>query len=171
MTDDDKAAFRKMAGHFKNSNLRISDKNMWSISRLRAHLKQRRATDDPCRVLILDYLQQANFGGRPDRRDLEISRYTDGLKELALEFQLTIIVLSQLNKSGDASDGPTISNLKDSSGMENASSVVILLEQDLLNDDPGSEYRGSTIRIPKNRIGGTGSYKARFLKRSARFEM
>jgi replicative DNA helicase len=170
MSDEDKETFRKMAAHFKKSNLRISDKNFWSLSRLRSHLKNRRAIGDSCRVIIVDYVQMANMGGRPDRRDLEISRYIDGLKELALEFKLTIVMLSQMNKSGDAG-GSTISSLKDSSGFENNSSVVILLEQDLLNDDPESEYRESVLKIAKNRIGATGSYKIRFLKRSARFEM
>ncbi len=169
MSDEDKEAFRKMATRFKNSNLRISDKNFWSLSRLRAHLKNRRAIGDSCRVVLIDYLQMANLGGRPDRRDLEISRYIDGLKELALEFQLTVVILSQMNKSGD-NGGNTISSLKDSSGFENNSSVVLLLEQDLLNDSVESEHRESVAKIVKNRIGSTGSYKIKFLKRSARFE-
>jgi replicative DNA helicase len=122
-------------------------------------------------MLCIDYLQIMNFTGtQGDRRDLAIGKITSGLKGLAIEFGLTIVLLSQLNRAmdRDGSSAPAIGNLRDSSGQENDSDIVLLLSQKM-DEAPEDDYRASSIIIAKNRNGSVGSFPARFHMPTASF--
>jgi replicative DNA helicase len=172
ITEEQNAAIRKMASVFGKANFRIDDKNSWSIPKLRSYLKTRRSAGDPLRMLCIDYLQIANFSGsaNSERRDLAIGKVTSGLKGLAIEFGLTIVLLSQLNRAmdRDGSSAPAIGNLRDSSGQENDSDIVLLLSQKM-DEAPEDDYRASSIIIAKNRNGSVGSFNARFHMPTASF--
>jgi replicative DNA helicase len=171
ITEDQNAAIRKMATIFGKANFRIDDKNSWSIPKLRSYLKTRRSSGDPLRMLCIDYLQIMNFTGtQGDRRDLAIGKITSGLKGLAIEFGLTIVLLSQLNRAmdRDGSSAPAIGNLRDSSGQENDSDIVLLLSQKM-DEAPEDDYRASSIIVAKNRNGSVGTFSARFHMPTASF--
>lgn len=76
-----------------------------------------------------------------------ITYHTDQLKALATEFDIPVIVMSQLNRETEkqSSDLPMLANLRSSGSIEQDSDVVIFLFN--------SEERGFGIYVPKNRQG------------------
>ena len=49
-------------------------------------------------LLVVDYLQLMNAGGRYENRNLEIGAITRGLKQLAKELEVPVVTLSQLSR-------------------------------------------------------------------------
>lgn len=96
--------------------------------------------------MYIDYLQIFEIKG--DNRNLEIGKITRTLKKLAKDLQISIILLSQLNRSletrGD--QDPKLSDLRDSGSIEQDADIVLMLGRDL-------EYEPETMKvfIRKNR--------------------
>lgn len=80
-------------------------------------------------LLIIDYLQLMNPDEREKRRDLEIASITRELKTIASEFDVPVLLLSQLNREGvKGEDGePQLWHLRDSGAIEQDADVVIFL--------------------------------------------
>jgi replicative DNA helicase len=124
------------------------------------------------KLVALDYIQIASMTGGNDRRDLDLGKLTRGFKGLCLEFGISCIILSQLNRSADREGGrdPQIGDLRDSQSMEADSDVILLLNQNLMKDsDDDPEYRDASVSLVKNRCGGTGKFDCRFHKKTASF--
>ena len=104
-------------------------------------------------------------------RMTEISK---GMKELAKELDITVIALSQLNRSPDARTGgePLLSDLRDSGSVEQDSDQVILLynpdyqdkSKEKANHDGGCDTL--MAKIAKNRIGGIGQIQFDYYKQT-----
>jgi replicative DNA helicase len=80
-------------------------------------------------LLIIDYLQLMNPDEPEKRRDLEIASITKALKDIASEFDVPVLLLSQLNReSVKTEDGePQLWHLRDSGAIEQDADVVMFL--------------------------------------------
>lgn len=79
-----------------------------------------------CDVVIVDYLQL--MVGDGDNRNQELDRISNGLKAMAGEFDVWVIVLSQLSREADKRHGaPVMTDLRDSGAIEAAADVIGLL--------------------------------------------
>lgn len=78
-------------------------------------------------VVVVDYLQlMAGAGG--DNRNQELDRISNGLKALAGEFDVWVVVLSQMTREADKRHGPPVmTDLRDSGAIEAAADVIALL--------------------------------------------
>lgn len=115
-------------------------------------------------VVIIDYLQLVTPKGGKTRYE-EVTRISRGLKGLALQQNIPVICLSQLNR-GSALDRPKISDLRDSGAIEQDADAVMLL---YLSDRADvTENRPSTLEvsIAKNRYGGIGTVELDFYMKS-----
>ena len=92
--------------------------------RAKAHAVKRRGL----KLLVLDYLQLCSGAGE-DNRNGEIETITKGLKALAKELDIAVIVLSQLNRKVDERPGnrPQLSDLRDSGAIEQDADCVLFL--------------------------------------------
>lgn len=117
-------------------------------------------------VLIVDYLQLCAAGGRHDNRHHQIEAISRGLKTLAKELGITVIVLSQLNR-GAAEREPELADLKESGAIEEDADAVLLLHP------MGSEADGAQLmlaKIAKNRAGKRGRIALSFYGGTQRWE-
>lgn len=95
------------------------------------HLKnkaRRLYYDKGIRLLIIDYLQLMD--GEGFNREQEIAGITRGLKGLAKELNIPIIVLSQLSRKCEDRGGdkrPALSDLRESGAIEQDADIVIFL--------------------------------------------
>jgi replicative DNA helicase len=157
----------------------IDDTPGLSITELRAKARRMKSQQD-IQLIVIDYLQLLRSTSRraQDNRQLEISEISGGIKALAKELNLPIIVIAQLNRQPDtrAKEGgrPRLSDLRESGSIEQDADVVGLLvrpEYYETDEDAKQEKAGEAeLIIAKQRNGPTGDVPLTFLKEYTRFE-
>lgn len=168
------------AGKLANAPLYIDDSSGLSILQLRA--KARRMYQQyGIKLFVIDYLQLLNSTSRrAENRQQEIADISNGVKALAKELDVPVIVLAQLNREleKDRSRKPRLSDLRESGSIEQDADLVGLLykpssgEED---DGAGSavqeqEALAVNLFIAKQRNGPTGDVPLTFVKSYTRFE-
>jgi len=83
------------------------------------------------KVIMVDYLQLMQDTGRHESRRLEVTNLIRGLKELAKEFGIVMIVISSLSRGGDHSEmsRPTMSMLRESGDIEYCADCIVFLNK------------------------------------------
>jgi replicative DNA helicase len=157
----------------------IDDTPGLTITELRAKARRMKSQHD-IRLIIVDYLQLLRSTTRraQDNRQLEISEISGGIKALAKELNLPIIVIAQLNRQPDAraqqGGRPRLSDLRESGSIEQDADLVGLLvraEYYETDEDAKQEKAGEAeLIIAKQRNGPTGDVPLTFLKEFTRFE-
>lgn len=123
------------------------------------------------KIVIVDYLQLMPDAGKPESRQVAVSRNIDGLKLLAREYGISVIALAQLNrKSTERMDGvPRISDLRESGAIEQSADTVILIHRPD-QEEPESPRAGEAdLILAKQRNGPTGIAVCVFQGHYARF--
>ncbi len=111
-----------------------------------------------------------------DNRQLEISEISAGIKGLAKELKIPIIVVAQLNRQPEQRSGgkPRLSDLRESGSIEqDADLVALLVRPELYEEDEEArvEKAGEAeLIIAKQRNGPVGEIPLTFLKEFTRFE-
>jgi len=140
-----------------------------AISILEARAKARRLhLQRPLDLIIVDYLQLMKGATRKvERRDLEISEISSGLKALAKELNVPIIALSQISRSIDKRDNkrPVLSDLRESGSIEQDADIVMFVNRDKENPDDGR----AELFIEKHRNGALGTIELAFINRYTLF--
>lgn len=91
-------------------------------------------------LLVIDYLQLMRTFGRVESRQQEVAGYSAGLKALAGELNIPVVVLCQLNRNpeGRTDFRPRPSDLRESGTLEQDADVVMLLHRPEMYFRPGS---------------------------------
>ncbi|MEN7529317.1 replicative DNA helicase [Cupriavidus sp. DL-D2] len=119
-------------------------------TKAKAH-KRRHGLD----LVIVDYLGLMS-GGEEKMRSQQIGAYSRGLKSLAKELNVPVVVLSQLSrKNEDRPDRrPMLSDLRDSGDIESDADVVLFVHRPEMYDPNNDELKGyAEVLIRKNRNG------------------
>jgi replicative DNA helicase len=167
------------AGKLANAPLYIDDSAGLSILQLRA--KARRMYQQyGVKLIVIDYLQLLNASSaRVENRQQEVAQISNGVKSLAKELNIPVIVLSQLNREleKDKSRKPRLSDLRESGAIEqDADLIALLYKPDEGKDDddgaPSAEHDALPVNllIAKQRNGPTGDVNLTFFKGFTRFE-
>jgi len=165
------------AGKLANAPLFLDDSSGLSILQLRA--KARRMFQQyGIKLFVIDYLQLIHSTSRrAENRQQEIADISSGIKALAKELNVPVIVLSQLNREVEREKGrtPRLSDLRESGAIEQDADVVGLLYRPTKNEDdePSSESDSEAINllIAKQRNGPANEdVHLTFLKSYTRFE-
>ncbi|MDQ6631339.1 MAG: replicative DNA helicase [Verrucomicrobiota bacterium] len=164
------------AGKLASAPLFIDDSSGLSILQLRAKAR-RMAQQYGIKLFVIDYLQLLNSTSRrADNRQQEIADISNGVKALAKELKVPVIVLSQLNREleKDKNRKPRLSDLRESGSIEQDADLVGLLYKPSSSDDEESNQEQDAIPInlliAKQRNGPTGDVHLTFLKSFTRFE-
>ncbi len=168
------------ASKLAESKIFIDDTAGLSILELRAKAR-RLKSQHGIEAIFIDYLQLLRSTSRraQDNRQIEIAEISSGLKALAKELDIPIVVLAQLNRnpeqrSGDSKGRPRLSDLRESGSIEQDADVVGLLVREEYYADSDEEKKESegkaTLIIAKQRNGPVGDVPLTFLKQFTRFE-
>lgn len=137
-----------------------------TVERVRSRITELKAKED-IQVAIFDYLQLLESTDQRANRAQELDRGSRQLKHCADDLGIPVIALSQLRRGIEHRDShiPTLADLRDSGGIEQAADVVAgLLNEDYyhLFDDPQSTYKPKGllgVYVLKDRL-GSGAGKA-----------
>jgi replicative DNA helicase len=161
------------AGILSESPIYIDDSASLSAMEIRAKAR-RLKLDKNIGLVIIDYLQLMQGRSNAERRDLEISEISRGLKALAKELGLPVLALSQLNRMLEqrTDKRPRLSDLRESGALEQDADVVAFIYRDeVYNKEEDNPNRGlAEILLSKQRNGPTGDIKLSFLNSFTRFE-
>jgi replicative DNA helicase len=167
------------AGKLAGSPLFIDDSSGLSILQLRA--KARRMHQQyQIKLFVIDYLQLLHSTARrAENRQQEIADISSGIKALAKELNVPIIVLSQLNRELEREKNrkPRMSDLRESGAIEQDADLVGLLYKPNADDEENAAGASGTeeaapvnLLIAKQRNGPTGDVNLTFLRSYTRFE-
>jgi replicative DNA helicase len=148
---------RMVAGDMREWPLYLDDSSFLSINQLRG--KARRMKDRyGIEMLVIDYLQllRSESAQAKDNRQNEVAEISRGIKALAKELEIPIIILAQLNRrseeAGKGRNEPALHNLRESGAIEQDADVVLLLHrQEAEKDEDGNERQVGPV-IPYNLI-------------------
>lgn len=113
-------------------------------------------------VLAIDYLQLLTSTLKNKTTNDEIGEISKGLKALALELNIPIVVLSQLNREVErrTDKEPVLSDLRDSGNIEQDLDVAVLMWT--ASEEEGSESRLVGWKVAKHRGGKKGTFAMRW---------
>ena len=179
MSEADFPKLMTASGRLAAAKLMIDDTAGLSILQLRARAR-RMHQQHGIKLFVIDYLQLLNSTARraQENRQQEIADISSGVKALAKELNVPIIVLSQLNREleKDKSRKPRLSDLRESGSIEQDADLVgLLYKPDGGEDEDGAtpdESEGLAVNflIAKQRNGPTGDVNLTFMKPYTRFE-
>ncbi len=108
-------------------------------------------------MIAIDYLQLVTPSRRSESQQVEISEMSRQAKLLAKEFEVPVIVLSQLNRGSEQRTDrtPQMADLRGSGSLEQDSDVVVLLHREEVYN-PEQRVGEADVIIAKQRSGPTG---------------
>ena len=139
------------------ANIYVDDTAAVTVMDIRAKCRRLMA-ERGLDLIIIDHIQLMQGSRRTDNRQQEISEISRSLKMLAKDFNIPVLVLSQLSRaSKDRQDKrPVLTDLRESGAIEQDADVVLMLYRDEYYN-PNTETPGQAeVIIAKHRSGETG---------------
>ena len=125
--------------------------------------------------VVIDYVQimSAINPKKHLNRNTEIGEISRELKKMAIEFNVGIILLSQLNRDVENRNDkrPMMSDLRESGALEQDADVILLIYRDDYYHPEDSKDPGiAEVNVAKNRSGETGPIRLLFDKHITKFK-
>lgn len=171
------ANINEAIGELSRLDILIDDTPGTTVTEIRAKARRMLHNKEKA-VIILDYLQLVNppegknYNGN---RAVEVSEMSRGLKIMAKELGVPVVMLSQLNRSLEGRTGkrPQMSDLRESGSIEQDADIIMLLDRSATEAEAEREDRpdfGVTrVILAKNRSGPIGDVDLMFLPASTKF--
>lgn len=159
------------ADELKKAPLFIDDSSSLPVSHIRARARRMHAKR-PLGAVFVDYIQLIQPSRSDVLREQQVSEASRGLKALAKELNVPVIVLAQLNRLMDKENRrPKLSDLRESGSQEQDADVVLLIARPR-DADEGFQVAGDTMEliVGKQRNGPVGDLKLTFLRDICRFD-
>jgi replicative DNA helicase len=171
---EDKARIPRSLAHLSQAPLWIDDSGAATVVEMGAKLR-RMKRDKGLDLVIVDYLQLVSARGKFGNRNEEISSISRGMKAMAKELKVPMLVLSQLTRAPEREDRePRLADLRESGAIEQDADVVMFIHRPNFfkkSSEVSMEERGETdLIIAKQRNGPTDTVRFIFQGGFTRFE-
>jgi replicative DNA helicase len=130
----------------------VDDSTIKNLTDLKFKIKKRIRTHGT-RLVIVDYIQIVNNSNNKANREQQVNEISRVLKEVAREFKISVIGLTQMNREHDGKNEPYNHMIRESSGLEHNADVILFLY------DPEEEPH-NVLKVSKNRGGEKDKYIA-----------
>jgi len=159
------------ADEFSKAPISIDDSSALSIMQLRAKARREHAKHK-LGFIVVDYLQLLSPTDGQMPREQQVAEASRGLKSLAKELDVPVLVLSQLNRSSEKENRiPKLADLRESGSIEQDADVVLMLARPRDADEKFQVAADSAeLIVAKQRNGPVGELKLTFLRDITRFE-
>ena len=130
----------------KQLNIFYDDTPALSLQQIRHRVKTTIKRKGKLALIVIDYLKLMTLP-KADREDLAIGEVTRGLKQLAKEVKVPVLLLAQANRGTDKEKRPQMSNIYGSSAIEADSDLIIASHrEEVVNES--TALRGVVELIP-----------------------
>ncbi len=172
----ERAVLRQYAAGRASAPFRISDKGHATAGEIVATARAFAARQE-LRVLYIDHLGFVSATRGDSRRTIEsrnseLEEIAHALKAVAKELGITVVALSQLNRSCErrgADKRPILSDLRDSGATEQDADLVLFIYRDDLYAPKNEARDMAEIIVAKNRDGATGYVQLEYTKDTTTF--
>lgn len=164
-TQDDRVKYDLSLDKLKELKNRLAVLPEYKVTDIRTMIRKTiRNNPNKRHIFYIDHLDHVKIEGRFHSKVHEVGEIVHQLKKMAVEFNVPIVLLSQLNraveKQGDKR--PTMSDLRESGTIEQVADTIVLIYRDEYYD-PNTEDKGiMELIIAKHREGPTGKVKLKF---------
>ncbi|MEL3959679.1 replicative DNA helicase [Caldifermentibacillus hisashii] len=172
-SDDDFKKATKAIGIFEDLDIYIHDEPKQTVTDIRAAVrKTQRKHPEQNHVVVIDYLQLITVLGRFERYDLAIGSITKELKQMARQFNVPVILLSQLSRAVEQRQDkrPMMSDLRDSGSIEQDADIIMMLYREDYYDRETQNKNIVEVNIAKHRNGPVGVIQLLFEREFSKFQ-
>ena len=158
---------------FSSLPLFIDDTTNLSIQEIRSKIKKIIFEQNKIGLVIIDYLQlMENSMIQSENRVQELSQITRNLKNIAREFKVPIITLSQLSRNVENrfNKRPILSDLRESGSIEQDADLVLMLYRDSYYNETQVDINLAELIIAKHRNGPIGTVNLHFEAKLTKFK-
>jgi len=173
LNQDERRKLQAAAAQLVEAPLFIDDTAGASLMEMHAGLR-RLQQQRKLGLVIVDYLQLMSGRGRFENRNQEISTISRGMKLLAKELHVPMLVLSQLSRAPETRQGdhrPQLSDLRESGSIEQDADLVAFIFREEVYKRDREDLRGlAELIVAKQRNGPIGKIDLVFLHHLTKFE-
>lgn len=150
----------------------VDDTSRISVQEIQSKIRNILFHHNNLGLIVIDYLQLIeNSSSKNENRVQELADITRSLKIISREFNISIIVLSQLNRSVESrlDKKPLLSDLRESGAIEQDADVVLMLYKNNSIESSEEHVKSIEVIIAKQRNGPTGIVKLKFNEQKTKF--
>ncbi len=149
----------------------IDDSASIGVLEMRAKARRLKA-EHGLDLIIIDYIQLMQGRGRFENRVTELASISRGLKGLAKELSVPVVVLSQLSRAPEQRPNkrPQLSDLRESGALEQDADVVVMIFREDMYEATEENQGVAELIVAKQRNGPTGTARLAFIREFTRFE-
>ena len=174
LTQEERRKLHHALHDLVESPLYIDDTPGVHLMDMHAKLRRLRQERGQIGLVIVDYLQLMSGRGRFENRNQEVSALSRGMKLLAKELNVPMMVLSQLSRAVETRQGdhrPQLSDLRESGSIEQDADVVGFIFREEVYHRDREDLRGlAELIVAKQRNGPVGTVNLVFLHAQTKFE-
>jgi replicative DNA helicase len=171
LQSDDYDRMIRAQNYLDSAPIWVDDTPALTLAGLRGKARRLRA-EQGLDLVIVDYLQLMRASvNRDSTREREVASLSMGLKEIAKEFRVPVIALSQLNRALEsrADKRPTMSDLRESGAIEQDADLIVFVYRDVVYNPDSADPRAAELIIGKQRNGPCVRVRCSFDGRITRF--
>jgi len=176
LTDDDWRHLAEASSVLSNTNIYIDANPNTTPTAMKSKLRRLGNLG----LVIIDYLQLMNPDVPTDNRVLDVASITRSIKLMAKEFEIPIILCSQLARATENRKDrqPMLSDLRDSGAIEQDADIVMFIyrsdyyerkDGEAPENNENSDYILAECNVAKNRHGSAGVVKLAWVGKYYKF--
>ena len=173
LSERDWDEFIQASSEVADTNLIIDSTPAITLSELRTRCKRYQLEHGRLDAVIVDYLQLMGTdpGMRAESRQQEVSALSRGLKALARELNVPVVVLSQLSRASETRTDhrPMMSDLRESGAIEQDADVIMFLYREVVYKKDTEYPDIAEVIVAKQRNGPVGTVKLKWLSELTKF--
>ncbi|MBI1791765.1 MAG: replicative DNA helicase [Acidobacteria bacterium] len=173
LSQDERRKLQVAASELVEAPLYIDDAAGINLMDMHAKLRRLEA-EHGLGLVVVDYMQLMSSRGRVENRNQEISQISRGMKLLAKELNVPMLVMSQLSRAPETRQGdhrPQLSDLRESGSIEQDADLVAFIFRPEVYQRDREDLRGlAELLVAKQRNGPIGKIDLVFLHHLTKFE-
>ncbi len=174
LSQDERRKLNAAMHELTEASIHIDDTAGLQLMDMHAKLRRLKSERGQVDLVIVDYLQLMSGRGRSENRTQEVSGLSRGLKIMAKDLGVPMIVLSQLNRAPEQRQGdhrPVLSDLRESGSIEQDADIVAFIFREEVYHRDREDLRGlAELILAKQRNGPVGTINLVFLHAQTKFE-
>ncbi len=172
LEDDERKLIEKGIEEINDLPLFVCDKGNIKVKQILTKSKKVKEKNGKGKLglIVVDYIQRLD-GPNKKSRAKELTKISIELKEIALELNVPIILLSQLSRDIEnrKNHRPMLCDLRDTNSLENIADLVIMLYRDNFYNPETLERDLVELIVIKNRFGPLATTKLLFEPQYTRY--